>query len=385
MRNRHSNGTPIITFLTRKSTVKGMIVVSVIVAYGLVYPFLDSAGILYTIPVLLTAWFFGWPAGLIVAFLFFPLNLVIVRTLTEKESIEWIKDGGALGVIALASTAVVVGLLQDLRSKALRATDDLRKSKEVVEAASRAKSEFLANMSHELRTPLNSIIGFSEILQDETFGELNERQSRYVGNVLSSGRHLLELINDVLDLSRIEAGRIELYLPQFEVRELLEEAHDIIRPMADMKDISVSTEEAKGLPSLTADRGRLRQIMLNLLSNAVKFTAEGGRVDVEALVAQDGVLRSDQTVPAIRISVSDTGVGIKPEDQYRIFVLFEQVDSSYSRDQEGTGLGLALSKRLVEAHGGTISVESEGVNGKGSTFTLVMPVEPPTIRYPTSG
>ena len=376
---------PIITFLTRRSTVKGMIVVSVIVAYGLVYPFLDSAGILYTIPVLLTAWFFGWPAGLIVAFLFFPLNLVIVRTLTEKESIEWIKDGGALGVIALASTAVVVGLLQDLRSKALRATDDLRKSKEVVEAASRAKSEFLANMSHELRTPLNSIIGFSEILQDETFGELNERQSRYVGNVLSSGRHLLELINDVLDLSRIEAGRIELYLSQFEVRELLEEAHDIIRPMADMKDISVSTEEAKGLPSLTADRGRLRQIMLNLLSNAVKFTAEGGRVDVEALVAQDGVLRSDQTVPAIRISVSDTGVGIKPEDQYRIFVLFEQVDSSYSRDQEGTGLGLALSKRLVEAHGGTISVESEGVNGKGSTFTLVMPVEPPTIRYPTSG
>ena len=134
MRNRHSNGTPIITFLTRRSTVKGMIVVSVIVAYGLVYPFLDSAGILYTIPVLLAAWFFGWPAGLIVAFLFFPLNLVIVRTLTEKESIEWIKDGGALGVIALASTAVVVGLLQDLRSKALRATDDLRKSKEVVEA-----------------------------------------------------------------------------------------------------------------------------------------------------------------------------------------------------------------------------------------------------------
>ena len=118
---------------------------------------------------------------------------------------------------------------------------------------------------------------------------------------------------------------------------MLEEAHDIIRPMADMKDISVSTEEAKGLPSLTADRGRLRQIMLNLLSNAVKFTAEGGRVDVEALVAQDGVLRSDQMVPAIRISVSDTGVGIKPEDQYRIFVLFEQVDSSYSRDQEGTG------------------------------------------------
>ena len=204
---------------------------------------------------------------------------------------------------------------------------------------------------------------------------------QYVGNVLNSGRHLLELINDVLDLSKIEAGRMELYLSQFEVMVLLEEAHEIIRPMADMKDISVNTEDAKGLPSMTADRGKLKQIMLNLLSNAVKFTAEGGKVDVEALVAQNGVPGSDETVPAIRISVSDTGVGIKPEDQDRVFAVFEQVDASYSKAREGTGLGLALSKRLVEVHGGTISVESEGVDGKGSTFTVVIPVEPRTITY----
>ena len=132
---------------------------------------------------------------------------------------------------------------------------------------------------------------------------------------------------------------------------------------------------------MTADRGKLKQIMLNLLSNAIKFTAEGGKVDVEALVAQNGVLGSDETVPAIRISVSDTGVGIKPEDQDRVFAVFEQVDASYSKAREGTGLGLALSKRLVEVHGGTISVESEGVDGKGSTFTVVIPVEPRTNSY----
>ena len=246
------------------------------------------------------------------------------------------------------------------------------------EAASKAKSEFLANMSHELRTPLNSIIGFSEILQDQTFGELNERQSRHVGNVLSSGRHLLEIVKDVLDLSRVEAGRMELELTQFDVNALLEEADDIIRPMADMKGITVITVVEDEVPYLTADMGRIKQVVLNLLSNALKFTPKGGKVKMEASVVQDGVLGSDEAVPAMRISVSDTGIGIRPEDLNRVFEAFEQVDSTYSKAEEGTGLGLALSGRLVELHGGRIWVESEGVDGKGSTFTVVLPVEPPS-------
>ena len=250
------------------------------------------------------------------------------------------------------------------------------KSREA-EAASQAKSEFLANMSHELRTPLNSIIGFSEILQDQTFGELNERQSRYVGNVLGSGSHLLEIVNDVLDLSRVEAGRMELELTQFDVNALLEEADDIIRPMADMKGITVITVVEDEVPYLTADMGRIKQVVLNLLSNALKFTPKGGKVKMEASVVQDGVLGSDEAVPAMRISVSDTGIGIRPEDLNRVFEAFEQVDSTYSKAEEGTGLGLALTRRLVELHGGTISVESEGIEGKGSRFTVVMPQEFP--------
>lgn len=255
-----------------------------------------------------------------------------------------------------------------------RSNAALLQAKDAAEAANHAKSEFLANMSHELRTPLNAIIGFSEILEDQTFGELNQRQIKYVSNILTSGRHLLQLINDILDLAKVEAGRLNLDYEQFAVGTALQDVANVVKTLAQKKNIALDIEVPHDLPLVTADQAKFKQVMYNLLSNAIKFTPEGGQVQVQANAEQ-------REKSYLRIAVSDSGIGIKPEDQERIFGEFEQVDSSYARQQQGTGLGLALTRRLVELHGGRLWVESEGIEGQGSTFTFVLPVErvAPTI------
>jgi signal transduction histidine kinase/putative methionine-R-sulfoxide reductase with GAF domain len=243
--------------------------------------------------------------------------------------------------------------------------------------ANRLKSAFLANMSHELRTPLNSIIGFSEVLEDGAFGPLTERQRLYVQNILSSGRHLLSLITDILDLSKIEAGKMELRLGRFPVGQALAEAVEVIRGQALEKSITLTLEAETGLPDLTGDAGKFRQICFNLLSNALKFTPDGGRVSVRArAVSLDG---PHGPAPAVEVAVTDTGIGIEAADQERIFREFEQVDGSYAREYAGTGLGLALTRKLVEMHGGTIRVESAGP-GRGSTFRVHLPLRPPVLE-----
>ena len=235
---------------------------------------------------------------------------------------------------------------------------------EELEQANRLKSEFLANMSHELRTPLNSIIGFAEILRDHLFGDLNERQNKYVKNIHSSGQHLLQLINDILDLSKIEAGRLELSLQPFPIKKSLNNILNIVKPLADKKNINVSLEVDNSLQTISADEAKFKQIMYNLLSNAIKFTDDDGQVSIEAMT-----VRGD-----LQITVADSGIGIHKRDFERVFGQFQQLDGSESRKHEGTGLGLALTKRLVELHGGSIWVDSEF--GKGSSFTFRIPVAP---------
>jgi signal transduction histidine kinase len=244
-----------------------------------------------------------------------------------------------------------------------RMNDELGRLYRELEAASRHKSEFLANMSHELRTPLNAIIGFSEVLDDRMFGEVNDKQAEYVRVILASGRHLLSLINDILDLSKVEAGRMELELGAFNLRMALENALTLIRERATRHGLTLGLTVDETLEDVVADERKLKQVLLNLLSNAVKFTPEGGRVDVRAVPANGDV----------EVSVTDTGVGIAPEDQEAIFEEFRQVGHA-TRKREGTGLGLALARKFVELHGGRLWVKSEA--GRGSTFTFTLPVSP---------
>jgi signal transduction histidine kinase len=242
-----------------------------------------------------------------------------------------------------------------------RMSDELGTLYQQQEAASQHKSEFLANMSHELRTPLNAIIGFSEVLIDRMFGELNEKQEEYLKDIYASGTHLLSLINDILDLSKIEAGRMELELSDFDLPTALDNALMLVRERAQRRSLALHKNVDAGVGQIQGDERKIRQVVLNLLSNAIKFTPEGGQVAVQA-VPRDG---------CVEVSVSDTGVGIAPEDQEKVFEEFRQVGTA-DKKAEGTGLGLTLCRKFVELHGGKIWVKSE--LDVGSTFTFTIPV-----------
>jgi signal transduction histidine kinase len=288
-------------------------------------------------------------------------------------SVPMLRKGEAVGAINVTRrepgpfSDTEVALLQTFADQAVIALENVRLFKELeaanheLAAASRHKSEFLANMSHELRTPLNAIIGFSEVLSERMFGELNEKQDEYLKDIYTSGQHLLSLINDILDLSKIEAGRMELELTGFNLPGTLDNALTLVRERAGRRGIALGLTVDERLEQVHADERKVRQVVLNLLSNAIKFTPEGGRIDVRA-VPVDG---------SVEVSVSDTGVGIAPEDQEAIFEEFRQVGTA-AKKVEGTGLGLALSQKFVELHGGRIWVKSEV--GAGSTFTFTIPV-----------
>jgi len=234
-----------------------------------------------------------------------------------------------------------------------------------LERANRLKSEFLANMSHELRTPLNAVNGFSELLIEGIHGPLTAKQRRYVENILGSGRHLLQLINDILDLSKIEAGRMEVFPEDFSFRQVLDNATNVVQPLAQRKGLEIEVQIDPAIDKVRLDPGKTRQVLYNLLSNAVKFT-DSGKVTVTAAPGDEA---------EIELVVADTGIGIRSEDQSRIFREFEQVDGSHSRRYEGTGLGLALTRKLVEIQGGSIRLESEV--GRGSRFIVRLPVRIP--------
>jgi len=289
------------------------------------------------------------------------------------------------GVLISLIAAVGLALLVALENARLHAESRLHirqlldqsrqllESKVAAEQASRAKSEFLASMSHELRTPLNAVIGFSQLLANQTYGDLNERQLEYLGSILAGGRHLRALVNDVLDLAKVDSGHLTLDLTRVSVAEEIPEVVGVVQALAQQKNITVTVEVKEPLPAVSADRMRLQQVIYNLLSNAIKFTDAGGHVTVAA----DTLFAGGSDGPgSLRIRVADTGIGIKADDQERIFDKFERGDSASAREQEGTGLGLALTRKLVELHGGSISVESEGVKGRGSLFTVLLPLAP---------
>jgi signal transduction histidine kinase len=260
-----------------------------------------------------------------------------------------------------------------------RMSDELGRLYGQLEAANRHKSQFLANMSHELRTPLNAVIGFSQVLQEQYFGELNERQLRYVQHILGSGRHLLALINDILDLSKIEAGRMDLALGPVLLPEVLESGLTLLRERANRHDIALHLRVDPDLPVLQADERKVKQVVFNLLSNAVKFTPDGGRVDVLARRLPGG---ADGAAGAVQVSVRDTGVGVAPEDRERVFEAFQQAAPGPAGGQEGTGLGLSLARQFVQLHGGRIWVESRPGAGSTFSFTLPLTAAPPAAATP---
>ena len=239
---------------------------------------------------------------------------------------------------------------------------ELQEQNRRIQEATRLKSEFLANMSHELRTPLNGIIGFSEFLIDEKPGKLNDKQKEYVNDVLNSGRHLLQLINDVLDLAKVEAGKMELFLEEFSLGKVISEVSSVVRPIVKKKNLTLDIDMHPGIDIVRLDQQKLKQVLYNLLSNSVKFTNDGGKIRVRAM-PQDTV--------NLQLQVIDTGIGIRKEDIGKLFVEFQQIDAGADRRFQGTGLGLALTKRIAELFKGCIEVQS--VPGVGSTFTVTLP------------
>jgi signal transduction histidine kinase len=291
-----------------------------------------------------------------------------------------LREGVAIGAILLRRTEVrpfaaeQTALLETFADQAVIALENVRLFRELeiksreLEVASQHKSEFLASMSHELRTPLNAVIGFSDVLLQGMFGETNEKQTEYLRDILASGQHLLSLINDILDLSKIEAGRMDLDISAFDLPTAIDDAMLLMRERASRRGLTLERHVDERLGEISADQRKVKQVLLNLLSNAVKFTPEGGRITVSAAAEDD----------AVAIAVTDTGIGIASEDHEAVFEEFRQVGQS-DRKAEGTGLGLALCRKFVELHGGRIALTSE--LGKGSTFSFTIP----TAAGPKSG
>jgi len=259
-----------------------------------------------------------------------------------------------------------------LERKVAERTRDLDAAKERAEAADRVKSAFLATMSHELRTPLNSILGFTGIVLKGMAGPLNQEQSKQLGMVQGSARHLLDLINDVLDLSKIEAGQLEVRCSTFDLRASIARVTDSVRPFIEKKGLSLRVIEVANVPPMLSDQRRIEQVLLNLLNNAIKFTERGGITLTVEQVDFDPS-GTNERLPAVRLTVTDTGIGMRNEDLSTLFRPFRQIDSGLQRQHDGTGLGLAICRRLVGLLGGTITVES--TLGQGSSFSAVLPLE----------
>jgi two-component system, NtrC family, sensor kinase len=304
-----------------------------------------------------------------------PLRDVLLRTgVRALLGVPLLREGHLIGGLTVtkktsgAFAPEIIDLLRTFAGQSALAIQNARLFLEIaaksqqLEAVSRHKSEFLANMSHELRTPLNAVIGFSEVLLQRMFGELNAKQDEYLKDIYASGQHLLSLINDILDLSKIEAGRMELAPAPFHLPTALDNAITLVKERASRHSIALQLDIDPRLGEVVGDERKVKQVLLNLLSNAVKFTPEGGRIR----------LKANRTDSAVEIAVTDTGIGIAPEDQAAIFEEFRQVGSDETHKQEGTGLGLTLAKKFVELHGGRIWVTSEV--GAGSTFTFSIPL-----------
>jgi PAS domain S-box-containing protein len=320
---------------------------------------------------------FGYTRGELVGS---PLQIVIPERYRERHQHQWGSYVGAPKVRTMGSDLELSGLRKDgsefpveirlspieLRgqmfvSGAIRDVSERKRLEEKTQEASRLKSEFLANMSHELRTPLNAIIGFAELMHRGKVGPMADEHHEFIGDILTSARHLLRLINDVLDVAKIESGKLEMHVETVDLGALITEVREILRGLAATKHLAIASAIEPGAATIVADPTRLKQVLYNFLSNAIKFTPDSGRIEVRVVAAGEHV----------RIEVEDTGIGIAEVDLPKLFIEFQQLDASTGKRYQGTGLGLALVKRVVEAHGGRVEVTS--VVGKGSVFVAVIP------------